>query len=152
MAWTEYLGQFLDYDPETNILQIQLSFITPEDQEKLEYGVLEKQDHKFKHRIKRTSSVSEQQRKCWYGSLRTIVIESELMPTAERLRKFDETMRKRCFPAHEIDLGDLDEGNEEDIFVPKSMTEMSHEEMGGVIQSLHDLYDFIDWSKYMGEY
>ncbi len=147
MAFSEYLGEFLEYDIETNILKIKISFITPEEQAKLEKGVLEQQQHKFKHMVKNSSSVSQQQRECWYGSLRTIILKAELLPNAKMMAVFNDRMRRAHFPAIDIEFGSL--GNNESIPDPKRMREMSHEEMGNAIQALHNKYDEIDWSKYM---
>jgi len=149
MAFSEYLGEFVEYDIENNTLKIKINFITPEEQAKLEKGVLEQQQHKFKHRISNSTSVSQQQRECWYGSLRTIILKAELMPTAEMMGIFDERMRRSHFPAIDIDFGSLDTNNEESIPDPKRMREMTHDEMGNAIQALHNKYDNIDWSKYM---
>ena len=78
----KYVGSFKDYDLENNVLTIQIEFITPEEQAKLEKAVLERQHHKFNHSITNNSSVSLKQTRCWYGSLRTILVESELLPTS----------------------------------------------------------------------
>ncbi len=148
MSSIEYIGKFLNYDIENNILQIQLEFITPEEQDKLEKSVLENQEHKFKHKVSNTSFVSTRQRRCWYGSLRTIILEADLLPTSERMKYFNIDMRKCHFPAEDIIFEDFDVFNEDPILEPKEMKDMTHEEMGNAIGSLHAMYDNIDWSKY----
>jgi len=149
MATVDYIGEFHSYDIENNILSLQIEAITPEEQSKLEKAVLESQRHRFKHSVANSSSISRQQRECWYGSLRTIILESESLPTAKRMKRFNTQMRKKHFPAEDIEFDDFDRGNEDCIPDPKHMKDMTHEEMGEALQSLHDVYDFIDWSKYM---
>ena len=87
-------------------------------------------------------SYTENQRKCWYGSIAEILKTKNTVPSPTNIKIYDTKMRESIFPVKYFQLDGKDEP-----YVPE-MKELSTEEMGNCIEVLHSRHPNINWDKW----
>lgn len=138
MAETEFIGKLHRYNPETNILEIKVSFMTPDKHKVLEDQIVNTKMKKIKIIGGVESNVTYLQQKGYYKLIDNIMKGLKITTTSDNRMEFDEMVRQELFPTKEITLGD------EITYRPKRMKEMSQREMSLVINRIINRYDFLD--------
>jgi hypothetical protein len=133
------IGEFLDYDEESNIIYIKIDYTSPETQKAIEESVTEKRRTKIKFNHRFRESVKYHQIKCWYGSLRLILISDQYkqQPTSENLEILDEYLRRSIFPVRKASFG------KREVPIVSRMKDISREEMDKCIEKLHERYSYL---------
>lgn len=143
MKNVDFIGKPISIDYNENTIKFSFDFIDPEKFSSIEEIIAKNYFSKVKISYNETNIVSYAKIKCWYGSIATILRERKIVPTPQAVSVLDKRFRETIFPVKYIDVG-LDEMIPD---VPR-IHDLTDEEFGEAINTLHERHSYIDWESY----
>ena len=133
-AEERFLGNITKFDPVRQTMEIQLDFLSVEQQEIIENMLKEKSEFSFWFNKPFRRSKSYAQLKRYYLLLNTILKKLEVFPDADTIRAFDIEIKKTIFPTQILEVYGAK------IPVVPSKSTMSVEEMQHMIEVVQENY------------
>ena len=133
-AEERFLGNITKFDPVRQTMEIQLDFLSVEQQEIIENMLKEKSEFSFWFNKPFRRSKSYAQLKKYYLLLNTILKKLEVFPDADTIRAFDLEIKKTIFPTQTLEVYGTK------IPVVPSKSNMSVEEMQHMIEVVQENY------------
>jgi len=129
-----FLGRVIDYNPIKQTVEIQIDFLTPEQQEVVENLLKDKSEFSFWFNKPFRMSKTNAQLKKYYLDLKNILIKLDVVPTSENIKAFDLEIKKSAFPTQMLEVFDRK------IPLIPSKANMTVDELSYMIQYLQEHY------------